>query len=91
MLGFNVAVPPFVRQALLTRAVNNDDLLPTIRTPVLLTQGADDAIVKPEAIEQHRASIAHAQIQIMANAGHAAFWDDAPGFNQRLRAFCDSL
>jgi len=91
MLGYNVAVPPAVRQALLSRAVDNDDLLPAIRTPVLLTHGVDDAIVKPAAVEQHRAGIAHAQIHMMANAGHAAFWDDAPGFNRRLRAFCDSL
>jgi pimeloyl-ACP methyl ester carboxylesterase len=91
MLGYNVTVPPFVRQALLTRAVDNDDLLPAIRTPVLLTHGADDAIVKRAAVEQHQASIAHAQIHMVADAGHAAFWDDAPGFNQRLRAFCDSL
>ena len=35
--------------------------------------------------------MAHAQIHLMANAGHAPFWDDAPAFNQRLRAFCDCL
>ncbi|HEU0115381.1 MAG TPA: alpha/beta hydrolase [Thermomicrobiales bacterium] len=91
MLGYNVAVPPFVRQALLARAVDNDDLLPAIRTPVLLTHGAADAVVTPAAVDQLKASIAHAQIHLMANAGHAAFWDDAAGFNRRLRAFCESL
>jgi pimeloyl-ACP methyl ester carboxylesterase len=91
MLGYNVAVPPFVRQALLSRAVDNDDLLPTIRTPVLITHGAADSVVTPVAVEQLQASIAHAQIHLAANAGHAAFWDDAAGFNQRLRAFCDAL
>jgi pimeloyl-ACP methyl ester carboxylesterase len=33
----------------------------------------------------------HAQVQLLANTGHAAFWDDAAGFNERLRAFCESL
>ncbi len=47
MLGFGVSVPPFVRQALLTRVVDNDDLLPTIVKPVLITHGALDAIVRP--------------------------------------------
>ncbi len=91
MLGYNVSVPPFVRQALLSRAVDNDDLLPQIRTPVLITHGAADAVVNPAAVAEHQAGIAHAQIHLMANAGHAAFWDDAAGFNQRLRAFCDSV
>jgi pimeloyl-ACP methyl ester carboxylesterase len=37
------------------------------------------------------AGLAHAQIQIMANTGHAPFWDDAGNFNQRLRAFFEAL
>ena len=87
MLGFNVSVPPFVRQALLTRAVDNDDLLPTISTPVLITHGALDAVVRQEAVAQHRALLPHAQVDIMPDAGHAPFWDDAAGFNRRLGAF----
>src|SRR5713226_2184646 len=47
MLGYNVSVPPYVRQALFSRSFDNDDLLPRIRKPVLITHGADDAIVKP--------------------------------------------
>ncbi|MGH9176848.1 MAG: alpha/beta fold hydrolase, partial [Vicinamibacterales bacterium] len=47
MLGYNLSVPPFVRQALFSRSFDNDDLLPSIRKPVLITHGADDAIVKP--------------------------------------------
>ena len=26
----------------------------------------------------------------MANAGHAPFWDDAAGYNERLQAFCEA-
>jgi pimeloyl-ACP methyl ester carboxylesterase len=91
MLGYNVSVPPYVRQALFSRSFDNDDLLPKIRKPVLITHGADDAVVKPSAVDQHKASMAHAQIHVMANAGHAPFWDDAASFNQRLRAFSESL
>lgn len=91
MLGYNLAVPPYVRQALFSRSFNNDDLLPKIRKPVLITHGADDAIVKPAVVDQHKASMAHAQIHVMANAGHAPFWDDAASFNRRLRAFSESL
>ena len=91
MLGYNASVPPHVREALLSRAFDNDDLLPKIRKPVLLTHGANDAVVKPAAVDQHKAAMAHAQIQWMVNAGHACFWDDAPTFNRRLRAFLESL
>jgi pimeloyl-ACP methyl ester carboxylesterase len=91
MLGYNISVPPYVRQALLSRTINNEDILPKIRKPVLITHGADDAIVKPSAVSQHKALMPHAQIQMMENAGHAAFWDDAANFNARQRAFVDSL
>jgi non-heme chloroperoxidase len=91
MLGYNVSVPPYVRQALFSRTFDNDDLLALIRKPALIAHGADDAVVKVAAVDQHKASLAHAQIQIFPNAGHACFWDDAPGFNQRLRAFSASL
>ena len=47
--------PAYVRQALLSRSFDNDDLLSDIRKPVLITHGADDAIVKPAVVDQHKA------------------------------------
>ena len=89
MLGYNVSVPPYVRQGLFSRAFDNDDLLPRIRKPALITHGAKDAVVKPAVVDQHKAGLAHAQIHIMPNVGHAAFWEDPAAFNQRLRAFVE--
>jgi non-heme chloroperoxidase len=91
MLGYNVSVPPYVRQALFSRSFDNDDLLRRMRTPLLITQGLADAVVKPAAADQHKASVAHAQLELMADHGHAPFWDDAPAYNRQLRAFADSL
>jgi non-heme chloroperoxidase len=91
MLGYNASVPPYVREALFSRSFNNDDLLAKIRKPVLITHGAKDAAVKPAAAEQHKARIAHAELHMMSDAGHAPFWDDAAGFNKRLRAFCERV
>ena len=91
MLGYNVSVPPYVRQALFSRSFDNDDVMANIRTPVLLEHGAEDAVVSPEVVDQHKAAMPHAQIRVMANAGHAAFWDDASTYNQHLREFCESL
>ena len=91
MLGYNLSVPPYVRQGLLSRVVDNDDLLPRIRKPVLITHGAADAVVRPAVVDEHKTGMPHAQIHLMADAGHAAFWDDAAAFNGRLRVFADSL
>lgn len=87
MLGYNLSVPPHVRQAMFARAFDNDDLLPAIRKPVLITQGTADAVIKPTAPEQHRSGIPHADIDLVRNAGHAPFWDDPVRFNQRLERF----
>jgi pimeloyl-ACP methyl ester carboxylesterase len=70
---------------------DNDDLLPKLRKPVLITHGAGDAVVKAAAVDQHKAGVARAQIQIMEKAGHACFWDDSATFNRRLREFAESL
>jgi non-heme chloroperoxidase len=87
MLRYNVSVPPYVRQALFARSFDNDDLLPAIRKPVLITHGAAETIVKIDAAEQHREAMPHAELHVMPNVGHAPFWDDAPRFNRRLHEF----
>jgi pimeloyl-ACP methyl ester carboxylesterase len=80
-----------VRQALLSRSLDNDDLLPKIRKPVLITHGVDDAIVKSVVVDRHKQRIAHAQVHLMAGAGHAAFWDDPEAFNRRLDQFAQNV
>jgi pimeloyl-ACP methyl ester carboxylesterase len=91
MLGYNLSVPPFVRKALLSRALDNDDLLQKIRKPVLITHGVDDAVVKPAVVEQHKTRMPNAQVHMMAKVGHAPFWDDTASFNHRLSAFSNDL
>ena len=91
MLGYNLSVPPYVRQAMFSRSFDNDDLLPRIQKPVLITHGAKDAVVKVTAVDQHKAGMAHAQVQVVTDAGHGPFWDDAAAFNQNLRRFSEAL
>jgi non-heme chloroperoxidase len=79
-----------VRQALFSRAFDNDDLPPRLRKPVLITQGTADAVVKRAVIDQQMASIASAEIRMMTT-GHACFWDDAAGYNRCLRKFAEAL
>jgi non-heme chloroperoxidase len=91
MLGYNVSVPPWVRQALLSRSLDNDDLMPRVRKPVLITHGANEAIVRPIVVDQHKSRMPHAHIQLIPDSGHAPFWDDAPSFNEGLRTFAASV
>lgn len=90
MLGYNVSVPPYVRRALFSRVFDNDDLLPQLRKPVLITHGTSDAVVNSAVIDQQMSRIASAKIEKMAT-GHACFWDDAPGYNAILQKFADGL
>ncbi len=91
MLGYSVSVPPYVRQALFSRSFDNDDLLPRLRKPVLITHGTDDAVVKSAVIDQQMVRIASAEIRMMANAGHACFWNDAAAYNRCLQESAEAL
>jgi len=90
MLGYSVSVPPYVRQALLSRSFSNDDLLPKLRKPALITHGTDDAVVKSAVIDQQMKRISGARIRMLAT-GHACFWDDAAGYNRCLQEFIEGL
>jgi len=90
MLGFVVSVPPHVRQGLFSRSFDNDDLLPKIRKPVLITHGSADAVVSLAVNDRQMNRIANTQTHVMANAGHGCFWDEPAAFNQRLRKFVES-
>ena len=90
MLGYSVSVPPYVRQALLSRSFDNDDLLPKLRKPVLITHGTGDAVVKSSVIDQQMNRIGSTKIRMLAT-GHACFWDDAAGYNSSLRGFVEGL
>jgi non-heme chloroperoxidase len=86
-LGYNTIVPPYVREGLLSRSLTNDDLLPTLKAPVLITHGELDDIVLVEAAKHHAKLIDHAQLSLYDNVGHAPFWEDSDRFNRELYDF----
>jgi len=90
MLGYSVSVPPYVRQALFSRSFDNDDLLPKLRKPVLITHGTDDAVVKSTVIDRQMSRINCVEIRMLAT-GHACFWDDAACYNRCLQEFVEGL
>jgi len=90
-LGYNVVVPPRVRQALLSRTLTHDGLLERLTTPVLLVHGSDDEIVLPTMAEHHARLIPHAKTSWYQGIGHTPFREDSDRFNADLRAFASSL
>jgi pimeloyl-ACP methyl ester carboxylesterase len=90
-LGYNVIVPPHVRFGLLNRQIDNDDLLPTLRKPVLITHGIEDAVVLLRMGQHNAEKIKHAQTSYYSSIGHAPFWENAERFNQELRAFASAI
>lgn len=90
-LGFNGAVPPFVREGMMKRKLSNDDLFPTIQKPVSIVHGEDDRVVLPAAAERHARLIPGAQLKLYPGCGHSPFWEDPQQFNRDLRDFVKSI
>ena len=87
MLGYNLIVPPYVRQAMLSRSLDNDDLLHHLRKPLLIIQGSADKIVRVRAAEEIKSAVKHATLVVMNGAGHALSTEERAKYNARLRDF----
>ena len=90
-LGWNMAVPPYVRQGLLSRTLDNDAVVREMKKPMLLTWGEEDVVVSPR-MRDHLAMLApHAEVSNYPGAGHAPFWEAPERFNRELRKFREAI
>ncbi|MEZ5840473.1 MAG: alpha/beta hydrolase [Hyphomicrobiales bacterium] len=87
LLGEAAIVPPHVRRALFSRTVDNDDLLPTIDIPVLLTQGDADRIILPTMSEHQAGLLNNATRSLYPGVGHAPFLEATTRFDRELADF----
>ncbi|MFC6766594.1 alpha/beta fold hydrolase [Natrinema soli] len=87
MLGYNVVVPPHVRDSLRDRTVSHETELAALDVPVLLTHGEEDAVVLPEASRQYAELIDDAERSVYPETGHSPFWERPERFNRELREF----
>ena len=86
-LGWNALVPPYVRQGLLARTVDNDHVFAGSRKPVSLVYGEADQIVSPRMCTHLERLVRHSEVSTYANVGHMPFWEDPERFNRELRRF----
>ena len=83
----NMVVPPEVRHALISRDVDNDDVLSALTIPVLVTHGRSDNIVLDSMAEHIVTVCATAQPSWYDDIGHMPFLEDADRFNRELADF----
>jgi non-heme chloroperoxidase len=90
MLAFNMMVPPKVRLAMNNRSLDLDDMLRSLKLPVLVTHGSDDRNLKLIAAEYTAKMITGATLSVYQGIGHSPFFENAPRFNAELAAFVRS-
>jgi non-heme chloroperoxidase len=87
LVALNMVVPAAVRSGLLSRTIDRDAVMRALTVPVLVTQGAKDALVLASHTAHLRSCIAHAQASVYAGIGHAPPVEDPARFNRELAAF----
>jgi pimeloyl-ACP methyl ester carboxylesterase len=86
-LCWNIIVPARVRAALLARQVNSDDVLATLKKPLLVVQGESDRLILRAMAEHILATCPTAKASWYAETGHAPFLEDTSRFNRELAEF----
>jgi pimeloyl-ACP methyl ester carboxylesterase len=90
MLAFNMMVPPKVRLGLSNRPLNIDDILTSLKLPVLVTHGSEDKNSNLIAAEYTAKMIPGAKLSVYQGIGHSPFFEDVVRFNAELAAFVRS-
>jgi non-heme chloroperoxidase len=83
-------VTPKVRLGMSNRPLQVDDMLRSLRLPVLVTHGAGDKNSNLIAAEYTAKMIPGAKLLVYHGIGHSPFFEDAPRFNGELAAFVRS-
>lgn len=83
-LSWQMVVRPDVRGALVTREINSDEVLRSLRVPLLVTHGRKDNVVLPAMAEHILKTCPTAITSWYDDVGHAPFLEDPARFNQEL-------
>ena len=91
MLGYNVVVPPRVRDNLRDRTVRHDSTLAALDVPVLIIHGEEDAVMLPKSAREYEELVDNATVSMYPETGHSPFWESPARFNRELREFARNL
>jgi non-heme chloroperoxidase len=81
---WNVAVPAAIRASLAAREIDCDDVLSTLRVPLLVTQGRADSVVLPAMAKHVLATCPTAQASWYEGTGHVPHLENPERFNREL-------
>ena len=79
----------FALTAMMTRP-DSTPMLPTIRIPVQIIVGAEDAITPPPLSEQMHKDIPGSELVVIPGAGHMSNMEQPAAFNDALGRFLDT-
>ena len=83
-LCWQMVVRPDVRGALVTREINSDNVLRSLRVPLLVAHGRQDYVVLPTMAEHVLETCPKATASWYDDVGHAPFLEDPARFNREL-------
>jgi non-heme chloroperoxidase len=86
LLASSMTVPVQIRANLTAREIDGDDVLRTLRVPLLVSQGRADTIVLPAMAEHVLATCPTAEPSWYDGVGHTTFLEDPDRFNRELAA-----
>jgi non-heme chloroperoxidase len=78
-LSWNIVVSPQVRAALVTRVIDSDDVLRTLKRPVLMTHGRSDTVILPAMGDHILKTCPSVAASWYLETGHAPFLEDPHG------------
>jgi non-heme chloroperoxidase len=92
VLAFNILVSPFVRKWMATRgALDNSDLLRSVKLPVLVSQGDADTITRRAAAAHIVDCCPDSRESIYEGVGHMPFLEEVDRFNRELGEFAAAV
>jgi len=83
-LCWQMVVRPDVRAALVTREINSDDVLRSLRVPLLVAHGRQEYVVLPTMANHILETCPTATASWYNDVGHAPFLEDPARFNREL-------
>jgi pimeloyl-ACP methyl ester carboxylesterase len=81
---WNVVVPARIRAHLAAREIDSDDVLRTLRVPLLVTHGRADSVVLPAMAEHVLATCPTAEASWYEAVAHAPHLEESQRFNREL-------
>ena len=90
VLAYNMVVPTDVRAGLVSRNIDGDAAMGSIKCPVLVTQGDADVIVLKSTADCIKQQIPQATVSVYEGIGHTTYSEAAARFNNELGDFTRS-